>query len=110
MIYPGATLLFGLALAGFAVSQGPESAPPQNAEVAGPSASNDLDGRIELDDVQANEFAVPTDRPDRDYFNLGLGFSAVQARGRSFFVFYDTDLGRDDFEAYTLSFGLRLEL
>ncbi len=62
------------------------------------------------EDVSANEFAVPTDRPDRDYFNFGAGLTAVLARGRSFFVFYDTDLERDDLEAYTLSFGLRLEL
>jgi uncharacterized protein YhjY with autotransporter beta-barrel domain len=62
-----------------------------------------------VQDIQANEFVIPTDKPDRDFFNLGAGFSGTLAHGRSFYLFYDTDLERDDLSIYTLSAGLRLQ-
>ncbi len=61
-------------------------------------------------DVQANEFIVPTDDPDRDFFNLSAGLTAVTPRGRSFFLTYDIDLERDDLDLWGLGFGVRLEL
>lgn len=61
-------------------------------------------------DVQANEFLVPTEEPDRDFFNASAGFVATTVRGRSFFLNYDTDLARDDLDLGALSLGLRLEL
>jgi uncharacterized protein YhjY with autotransporter beta-barrel domain len=63
-----------------------------------------------LEDVEARDFALPTDTPDRDYLNLGAGLTFTLTGGRSFFLIYDTDLERDDLEVYTLSFGLRWEL
>jgi len=72
------------------------------------------DGRLVrgtfIQDVQQLEFVVPTDAPDRDFFNLGVGLTATTYRGRSFYVFYDTDLGRDDLEVGTFTLGVRLEL
>ena len=61
-------------------------------------------------DADANGFAVPTDDPDRDFFNLGVGLSFTFKRGRAAYIFYDTDLERDDLEIYTISAGFRLEL
>ncbi len=63
-----------------------------------------------VDDAGRNEFAVPTDPPDRSFFNLSVGLTATLARGRSAYLFYDTDLERDDLDLYTLSAGLRFEL
>ena len=72
------------------------------------------DGRLVrgtfIQDVQQLEFVVPTDAPDRDFFNLGVGLTVTTYGGRSFYVFYDTDLGRDDLEVGTFTLGVRLEL
>jgi uncharacterized protein YhjY with autotransporter beta-barrel domain len=68
-----------------------------------------LRGRF-VADPQALEFVVPTDRPDRDFFNVGVGLTATTFRGRSFYLLYDTDVERDDIEVRTVTFGLRLEL
>ncbi len=62
------------------------------------------------DDLTANRFVVPTEEPDRDFFNLTAGFTAIMARGRTVYLIYDTDLERDDLNVYTLTFGARFEL
>ncbi len=62
------------------------------------------------EDVTATEFAVPTEEPDRDYFNLTAGVTATLARGRTVYLIYDTDLDRDDLDIYTFTFGARFEL
>ncbi len=61
-------------------------------------------------DPGANVFAVPTESPDRDYLNLGAGFAATLRHGRSFYMLWDTDLGRSDLNLDTLTFGFRAEL
>lgn len=68
-----------------------------------------LRGRF-VEDVEAREFVLPTDTPDRDYLNVGAGLTFTLPRGRSLFVLWDTDLEREDLDVYTLSFGLRWEL
>ncbi len=62
-----------------------------------------------LGDLSANEFVLATDPPDRDFFNLGAGLTFVFTKGRSCYVYYDTDLERDDLEIFTLSAGFRWE-
>jgi len=61
-------------------------------------------------DILGNEFAVPTDSPDRNFFNLGGGLTFTLPKGRSFFLFVDSDLERDDLSVFTASFGFRFEL
>lgn len=56
------------------------------------------------------EFGVPTDEPDRDYFNLALGLTLTGYRGWSFFAAYDTDLERNTLDNYVVNIGLRKEL
>ena len=53
-------------------------------------------------------FNLATDAPDRDYFNLGVGLSATFAEGKSAFIFYETNLQREDINLDTISAGLRL--
>ncbi len=62
-----------------------------------------------VEDPGGTVFAIPTDDPDRDYFQLGLGLSAVFRGGRQAFVFYEKDLDRDDLNLYLITVGLRLE-
>lgn len=52
---------------------------------------------------------VPTDKPDRDYANLGLGFSTIASGGRSGYFYYETRLGQDDITQHWLKAGLRFE-
>ncbi len=63
-----------------------------------------------VEDVTANQFVIPTDVPDRDFFNVTAGLTATLARGRTLYLIYDTDLERDDLDVYTFTFGARFEL
>ena len=53
-------------------------------------------------------FSLLTDDPERNYFNLGVGLSATFAEGKSAFIFYETNLQREDIDLDTFSAGLRL--
>ncbi len=57
----------------------------------------------------AARLATSTDEPDRDYFNVGVGVSAVFARGRSAFITVESVLGQDDVTDHTIEAGVRLE-
>jgi len=61
-------------------------------------------------DRSAIEFLLPTDAPDRNYFNLAAGLTATFIRGRTLYLTYDRDVGRDDLDTETLAVGFRLEL
>ena len=58
-------------------------------------------------DATGQEFRLLTDRPDRDYFNLGLGVQFTLRHSRLLYFMLDTDLMRSDFDQYTLTFGYR---
>ena len=60
-------------------------------------------------DPAANTFAVTTDDPDRNYFRLGAGVSAIFPQGASAFADFETVLGRDDIDDYLITAGVRLE-
>jgi outer membrane lipase/esterase len=53
-------------------------------------------------------FNLQTDDPDRDYFNLGVGLSATFAAGKSAFIYYETELQREEINLDTISAGFRL--
>lgn len=57
-----------------------------------------------------NQFAFKTEDADRDYFQSGLGASAVFPGGNTGFVQYQTTLGRDHFREWNVAFGVRAEL
>ncbi len=63
-----------------------------------------------VEDATGVTFTVPTESPDRDFFKLSAGFTATFIRGRSAFLLYDRDLGREDLNVYAISLGLRLAL
>lgn len=69
----------------------------------------EIRARFIEDTDPTNIFAIPTEEPDRDYFNVGVGLGAQFQRGVSAFLFYDTDLDRADLDVSTLSAGVRFE-
>jgi uncharacterized protein with beta-barrel porin domain len=54
-------------------------------------------------------FVIPTDNPDRDYFALGAGVSAVFSKGVSAFLYYETVLALRDVTRHAFTAGVRLE-
>lgn len=71
--------------------------------------SRDVRARFIEDTDPTNVFAIPTDEPDRDYLNFGLGFGAQFPHGISAFLFYDSDLERSDIDVSTFTAGVRFE-
>jgi outer membrane autotransporter protein len=56
-----------------------------------------------------NTITIPTDEPDRDFANVGLGLSAVLPGGVQCFVDYSTVLGYEDITLHRFVVGLRME-
>ncbi len=63
-----------------------------------------------VNDPGKTPIIIPTDDPDRDFFNIGVGMSAVFAHGKSAFVYYETVLGLDYVTAHNIAVGVRFEL
>ncbi|MEJ2692111.1 MAG: autotransporter domain-containing protein, partial [Candidatus Thiodiazotropha sp.] len=62
-----------------------------------------------LNDPTSGRFEIATDDPDRDFFNLGLGVSAVFSQGRSAFLYYEAVVGRDNLSEHSVAAGVRFE-
>lgn len=60
-------------------------------------------------DPSGTTFRVFTDDPDRDYFRIGLGLSAVFPRGVSGFVNYNTLIDKQDWTDHLIDAGVRWE-
>ena len=60
-------------------------------------------------DDKNNTFTIKTDSPDRNFFNLGVGLSAVFPRGITAFVYYETPIGLEDVTSHNFTGGLRFE-
>ncbi len=60
-------------------------------------------------DPRDNPLVVRTDSPDRNYFLLGLGASAIFQGGVQGFASYETTLGLDDVEDHRFTLGARFE-
>lgn len=56
----------------------------------------------------AGHFAVNTQEPDRDFFNVGWSVAGTFSAGRSAYVRYEALLGRDDYVAELVELGGRL--
>ncbi len=54
------------------------------------------------------DFLVPTDRPDRSFWNLGVSLNATLAGGTAIFLSWDTDLDRSALDIQTLTGGFRM--
>ncbi|MEW8324849.1 MAG: autotransporter domain-containing protein [Candidatus Thiodiazotropha taylori] len=67
-----------------------------------------INARFVSDPTQSS-FSIETDEPDRDYFNLGLGLSAVFAHGKTGFLSYETRLSQDNVTLNRITAGIRIE-
>ncbi len=63
-----------------------------------------------VNDPRNNRFFVRTDSPDRNYYVLGGGLSALMVGGLTTFAEVETILGKEDYNKYTFRVGGRLEL
>jgi outer membrane lipase/esterase len=63
-----------------------------------------------VEDPGSSFLRIPTDDPDRDFFNVGAGLSAVFAGGMSAYFYYETVLGLDNVAAHHFALGVRKEL
>jgi outer membrane autotransporter protein len=61
-----------------------------------------------VQDMTPRRFLFQTDRPDRDYFNLGVGVSMVLANGFQPFLNFRELVGYDDRSSHTVNVGLRV--
>jgi hypothetical protein len=61
-----------------------------------------------VQDLAQRQFLFQTDRPDRDYFNLGVGVSMVLANGFQPFVNFRELVGYNDRSSHTVTLGLRI--
>ncbi|MEW8438200.1 MAG: autotransporter domain-containing protein [Candidatus Thiodiazotropha taylori] len=62
-----------------------------------------------VSDPTQSSFSIETDEPDRDYFNLSLGLSAVFIHGKTGFLNYETRLSQDNVTLQTINAGIRIE-
>ena len=71
-------------------------------------ASRLIGGIFDLDTV-GHGFFIRTDEPDEEFFRAGAGLTFAFFNGGSLYVFYDTEIGRDDHEFDTITAGLNLD-
>jgi outer membrane autotransporter protein len=62
-----------------------------------------------VNDPTRSVFDIETDQADTDYFNLGVGLSAVFAKGKSGYLFYETRLEQNDVTLNRINVGIRIE-
>jgi outer membrane lipase/esterase len=62
-----------------------------------------------VNDINNTPFYVLTNKPDHNYFNLGVGVAAQFAQGRSGFISYNTLLGYDGVTYNAVNAGVRIE-
>jgi outer membrane lipase/esterase len=67
-----------------------------------------LTGSLLADPVRTL-FAIPTDAPDKTYFNVGAGVAAQFANGRAAFINYEGMFGRAQMTNHAVVVGGRLE-
>lgn len=71
--------------------------------------AHEVVGRFVVD-TQTNEFRFKSGDPDSEYFNVGLGVTAIMHNGLSVFINYETIQGRDHYDEESWRFGLRYGL
>jgi outer membrane autotransporter protein len=62
-----------------------------------------------VSDPLKTPFAVPSDEPDRSYFNVGLGLAAQFPNGKAAYVTYEGVFGRSGFTNHSVVIGGRME-
>jgi outer membrane autotransporter protein len=63
-----------------------------------------------VNDPQGQAIRFATDRPDRDFVNIGVALSATFQRGIAAFISYETVLALEDVTRHGITLGVRIEL
>lgn len=71
-------------------------------------AVRELSGSLVADPIRTL-FAIPTDTPDKTYFNVGAGLAAQFANGRAAFINYEGMFGRAQMTNHAVVVGGRME-
>lgn len=61
-----------------------------------------------VDDTSATRFSLPTDEPDRDYANVGIGATASFGDGQTAFFNYQGLYGYSDLNIHAIEIGIRI--
>ncbi|MGI9303163.1 MAG: autotransporter domain-containing protein [Gammaproteobacteria bacterium] len=67
-----------------------------------------ITGRF-VNDPSGTRFGIPTDDPERDVFNVGVGATATLTGGKTGFIFVESLLGHDNLTQLSISGGFRFE-
>lgn len=70
--------------------------------------TRDIDAKF-VNDPFGTPVIIPTEDPDRNFFNIGLGLSSVFPGGKSAFIHYEAVIGREDLTKHSISVGARFE-
>lgn len=62
-----------------------------------------------INDPTVTPFSIPTDSPDRNYFNLGVGAKAVFPKHITGFLYYQTPFGFEGLSQHSIAAGVRME-
>lgn len=62
-----------------------------------------------INDPTNTTFAISSDNPARNFFNLGTGLSATLAHGASAFMYYEAMVGNNNLTQHSISAGIRSE-
>ncbi|MDZ7751306.1 MAG: autotransporter outer membrane beta-barrel domain-containing protein [Gammaproteobacteria bacterium] len=60
-------------------------------------------------EVTGTKFTIPTEEPDRNYFNVGVGFTGFVGDATSVYVQYSSQLGYRDQDLNQYKLGLRVD-
>jgi len=70
-------------------------------------SKHDLSARF-VNAPSAGDLILPTNKQDSDYFNVGWSLAGTFSRGRSAWLRYEAQLGRDDYIAELVEIGARI--
>ena len=55
------------------------------------------------------QIIIPTEDPDRNFFNVGIGLSSTFKGGKSAFIHYEAVVGRENITKHSIALGARFE-
>jgi outer membrane autotransporter protein len=67
-----------------------------------------IQGRFNTADAGTGSFAIITDSPDRNYFNVGTALAVTLPEGKAAYLRYEYRLGQRDFIDHTVELGARI--
>jgi outer membrane autotransporter protein len=67
-----------------------------------------IEGRFNTADAGTGSFSIMTDRPDRNFYNVGAALAVTLPEGRAAYLRYEYRLGQRDYIDHTVELGARI--